>query len=105
MASTLVSGSKTLGIRIMNSLVSGVVLIRVVNNVDVKIWEILIWFSKPPICKLNKLTSCVVKHLGMDCIQLLGCNKTLVADTLQLHNNTITEFLLRGYDVKKVFIF
>lgn len=89
----------------MNSLVSRVVLIRVVNNVDVKVLEILIWFSKPPICKLNKLNSCVVKHLGMDCIQLLGCNKTLVADTLQLHNNTITVFLFRGYDVKKVFIF
>lgn len=82
MASTLVSGSITLGIKIMNLLVSGVVLIRVVNNVDVNIWEILIWFSKSPTCKLNKLTSCVVKHLGMDCIQLLGCNKTLVADTL-----------------------
>lgn len=42
MASTIVSGRDTLGIRIMNSIVSGVVLIRVVNNLDVKIWEILI---------------------------------------------------------------
>lgn len=89
----------------MNSLVSRVIIIRVVNNVDVKILEILIWFSKPQIFKLNKLNSCVVKHLGMDCIRLLGCNKTLVVDTLQLHNNTITVFLFRGYDVKKVFIF